>query len=86
MLSAPPIRTIRRRCPSTWSRLPAAGWIHISPAAAEYQVARVAKARGLEPARVRSIVAAHPGDRDLVVLGEPGVNVLEVNLALDAVR
>jgi K+-transporting ATPase ATPase C chain len=59
---------------------------HISPAAAEYQVARVAKARGLDPSRVRTIVAAHTQGRDLVVLGEPAVNVLELNLSLDAVQ
>lgn len=57
---------------------------HISPAAAEYQVARVARVRGLDPARVRGLVAKHTEPRQLGILGELRVNVVWVNLDLDA--
>jgi K+-transporting ATPase ATPase C chain len=56
----------------------------ISPAAAEFQISRVAHARGLSTVELRSIVAKHTRERQLGFLGEPRVNVLELNLELDA--
>lgn len=58
----------------------------LSPAGAEFQVPRVARERGLTEANVRSIVAEHTSGRQLGFLGEPRVNVLEVNLALDEAK
>jgi potassium-transporting ATPase KdpC subunit len=59
---------------------------HISPAAAQYQVNRVARTRGMEASSVQRLVTQYTEGRQLGILGEPRVNVLELNLALDAVR
>ena len=56
---------------------------HISPAAADYQVTRVARTRGLAPETVRTLVAQQTENRQWGIFGEPRVNVLELNLALD---
>ena len=56
---------------------------HISIAGAEYQIERVARARGLDPAAVAGLVRDHTEERTFGVLGEPRINVLELNLALD---
>ena len=58
---------------------------HISVANAELQALRVARTRGLPLESVRTLIARHTADRDLGVLGEPGVNVLLLNLALDQI-
>jgi potassium-transporting ATPase KdpC subunit len=56
----------------------------ISPAAAQYQVERIAKARGKDASQIRALIASHTEDRTFGILGESRVNVLELNLAIDA--
>lgn len=56
---------------------------HVSPASAAFQVERVAKARGVSPDQIAQLVANHTEDRDLGFLGEPRVNVLQLNITLD---
>jgi len=59
---------------------------HISPGGAEYQLPRVARARGLREAQLRELVHQHTMGRTLGVLGDPRVNILTLNLALDALH
>lgn len=59
---------------------------HISPAAAAYQMNRVAQARNLDPNMVRQLVAQHTEGRQWGLFGEARVNVLQLNLALDAIH
>jgi potassium-transporting ATPase KdpC subunit len=56
---------------------------HLSPAAVEWQLARVARARQIPEADLRALVAKHTEGRTLILFGEPRVNVLQLNLALD---
>ena len=57
---------------------------HISPSAAEYQIERVARTRQLDPAVIKNLIAQYTEDRQWSIFGDPRINVLELNLALDA--
>ncbi|NNM82092.1 MAG: potassium-transporting ATPase subunit KdpC [Burkholderiales bacterium] len=58
----------------------------ISPAAADYQISRIARLRGIDAAKLKQLVADHTKGRQFGFLGEPRVNVLELNLALDSLH
>ena len=59
---------------------------HITPEAAKAQIARVAKARQLQPNQLETLIAQNTDNRFIGIFGEPGVNVLKLNLALDRLK
>ncbi|MBN3878705.1 K(+)-transporting ATPase subunit C [Nostoc sp. JL23] len=59
---------------------------HITPEAAEAQIDRLAKARGLQPQQLETLIAQNTDGRFLGIFGEPGINVLKLNLALDGLK
>ncbi|MBD2194147.1 MULTISPECIES: K(+)-transporting ATPase subunit C [Calothrix] len=59
---------------------------HITPTAAKAQISRIAKARGISPQQLETLIQQHTDSRFLGIFGEPGVNVLQLNLALDALN
>ena len=79
-------RSTRRRCCRSIFVTTSASGLHpdITPAAAEFQVPRVAKARKLSPDKVRTLVAKMTQDRFVGILGEKRINFLKLDMALDA--
>ncbi|BAY66285.1 K+ transporting ATPase, KdpC subunit [Calothrix brevissima NIES-22] len=59
---------------------------HITPTAAKAQISRIAKARGISPQQLETLIQQHTDSRFLGIFGEPGVNILQLNLALDALK
>jgi K+-transporting ATPase ATPase C chain len=81
----PPVFTLAKPIPGDAVTASGSGLDpHISPANAELQTERVARARGIRPEQVKELIEQHTDKPDLGILGDPGVNVLMLNLALDA--